>query len=375
MSNVTPNLGALRAFFELVYGAMDEGWLVVSFPSATRQNPAGKPRLDSAWYDLRTISLYRIAQEAAASCPGQNCLPWLRRARPVLHPASWSRGKKSTAYAVPGLWFDLDLVYGQHAASALPATDDAALEFFYALPAEPSLVIHSGGGLYGWWLFREPFIITDGTERTTITHLSAQFTATLVAAGTHHSWTLDALGDLARVLRPPGSINSKYGRLVETLHESGARYNPSDFGWLLPLPPAPRVSQALVALTGQPGIVLVAEHYGIQLSKKSATELCGAHPVHGSSTGSNFSLNPAKQVWHCHRHTTGGGSLALIAVCEGLLPCEAASPGAIRGALFRDAVRIAQKTFRASMPSPPVVRSGCWGNPFANPLAAGGVWR
>jgi hypothetical protein len=149
------------------------------------------------------------------------------------------------------LWFDLDLAYGQHAASTLPATDREALDFLASLAAPPTLIVHSGGGLYGHWLFKEPYRITTPAEHDAIKQLSEQFTHTLVMAGKQRNWTLDALGDLARVLRPPGTINFKYGKLVEVLHEGGVRYNPSDFDWLLDLPIPARTTHAGTAMAGQ----------------------------------------------------------------------------------------------------------------------------
>ena len=244
------------------------------------------------------------------------------------------RSTNDGAYVVPGLWFDLDLAYGQHASSTLPTTDDQALDWLFALPAQPSLIVHSGGGLYPFWLFREPYRVTTPAELEAIQALSEQFTHTLGVAGRTRGWTLDALGDMARVLRPPGTVNYKYGKRVEVIHESAARYNPSDFDWLTPLPQPARATHAGAAVPGQPDLVAIAEHYGTALERKSAAELAGAHPQHGSSTGDNFNVNGAKGLWHCWRHGTGGDALTLIAVCEGWLPCEEAHAGCLRGDLF-----------------------------------------
>jgi len=56
---------------------------------------------------------------------------------------------------------------------------------------------------------------------------------------------------------------------------------------------------------------------------RSGDELRGAHPVHGSSTDSNFSVNKKTQQWYCHRkgHKVGGDILSWIAVDEGLIDC------------------------------------------------------
>ena len=49
------------------------------------------------------------------------------------------------------------------------------------------------------------------------------------------------------------------------------------------------------------------------------------HPVHGSTTGSNLSLNLKDDTWYCHRCSSGGGVLELIAVVEGIIDCRDAS--------------------------------------------------
>jgi hypothetical protein len=40
---------------------------------------------------------------------------------------------------------------------------------------------------------------------------------------------IDSTGDLARLLRLPGTINHTYGSLITVDHAPGRRYNPSDF--------------------------------------------------------------------------------------------------------------------------------------------------
>ena len=119
-------------------------------------------------------------------------------------------------------------------------------------------------------------------------------------------------------------------------------------GWRrFPSPSTPPTAAPQVP--GQPDLVAIAEHYGTSLERKSETELAGAHPQHGSSTGDNFNVNVSKGLWHCWRHTTGGDALSLIAVCEGLMPCEEMRAGALRGDTFRRVVDIANTTFQAGI--------------------------
>ena len=344
-----PDATAIQHFLSLLYGSVEDGWLVLSYPDQAVLKPDGTPVMKSDWFDVARTPWQALAAAAARRARSANVYFGVVLQQPDCEPGQFKRSRSATAYSVPGLYADIDLAYGHHAASQLPTTDREALQFLADLPARPSVIIHSGGGFYGYWLFREPYMITTDHDRETIAHLSKQFAYTLVEAGKLHGWTLDAVGDLARVLRPPGTINHKYGTLVELIHEGHERYNPGDFDWLAPLPEPARAQYSGTSIAGQPDLVAIAAHYGTTVARKSQTELVGMHPQHGSSTGSNFNINQARGLWHCWRHGTGGDALALIAVCAGLLPCEAAISGALRGELFARVVDIANETFQAAI--------------------------
>jgi P4 family phage/plasmid primase-like protien len=80
----------------------------------------------------------------------------------------------------------------------------------------------------------------------------------------------------------------------------------------------------------------VLEVYNINLNHGS--ELWGAHPTHGSTTGRNFRVNLDKNVWFCFRHWVGGGPISLIALLEGLVKdCFEVEEGLDRQ-VFRKAV-------------------------------------
>jgi len=57
----------------------------------------------------------------------------------------------------------------------------------------------------------------------------------------------------------------------------------------------------------------------------------GEHPVHGSDTGSNFVVDPIRNVWYCRRHNTGGGPLEALAIAEGIIECADAGRGCLDG--------------------------------------------
>ncbi len=79
--------------------------------------------------------------------------------------------------------------------------------------------------------------------------------------------------------------------------------------------------------------------------ERRGAEYQGTHPVHGSTTGQNFTLNPNKNVWHCFRCDSGGGPLQLLAVRKGIISCENAGTGALTGHKFKETLRVAKEEY------------------------------
>lgn len=72
---------------------------------------------------------------------------------------------------------------------------------------------------------------------------------------------------------------------------------------------------------------------------RRGNEYWGPHPLHGSKTGQNFWVNPSRNCFHCFRHSSGGGPLLWLAVEEGVIQCEDAGPGVLRGKIFKRALK------------------------------------
>jgi hypothetical protein len=70
---------------------------------------------------------------------------------------------------------------------------------------------------------------------------------------------------------------------------------------------------------------------GLSQLRRSGDEYYGPHPIHGSKTGRNFWVNFVKDCFYCFRHNVGGGPLTWLAIEEGIIRCEDAGPGALRG--------------------------------------------
>ncbi|RPJ37679.1 MAG: hypothetical protein EHM35_06175, partial [Planctomycetaceae bacterium] len=137
------------------------------------------------------------------------------------------RGGVKDTLTFPGFWADIDLrgpghkhevctddcvKPHRHKTLDLPETVEQAKTILAGsgLP-EPTLWIHSGGGLYPWWLLKDPLRVTeDGLLG--LQALSEQWHRiighTFERAGFEYG---TGIHDLARVLRIPGTVNRKAG--------------------------------------------------------------------------------------------------------------------------------------------------------------------
>src|SRR3954452_17064435 len=90
--------------------------------------------------------------------------------------AAGRRGGIADTLALPALWADIDLAGPGHEATPLPLPpdEDAAVAIITAsrLP-DPTLWVHSGGGLYPIWMLDPPHIVADDGDRRDLADLSA----------------------------------------------------------------------------------------------------------------------------------------------------------------------------------------------------------
>jgi len=72
-------------------------------------------------------------------------------------------------------------------------------------------------------------------------------------------------------------------------------------------------------------------------------EFQGAHPIHGSEGGNNFTVNTRKNCWHCFRCNSGGGALSWLAVKRKIIECHEAQKGNLKGEIFKKVLAVAKK--------------------------------
>jgi putative DNA primase/helicase len=145
------------------------------------------------------------------------------------------RGTVADVVALPGLWAEIDVDPSGVKRTAngketkVPSSSEEAIRILSTLPIPPTMLVGSGGllrGVHAYWAFSEPWYFETLSEAEALEHGWYRTVAKVFA---DHGYRLDSVFDLVRVLRPAGTVNSKYGEPVEILAEHEVRYNPSDF--------------------------------------------------------------------------------------------------------------------------------------------------
>ncbi|UCE52500.1 MAG: primase alpha helix C-terminal domain-containing protein, partial [Desulfobacterales bacterium] len=124
-------------------------------------------------------------------------------------PPVKGRGEQANVIAIPGLWMDFDVKGGNHKNQNLPGSIDECREFIKTLEHQPSIIVASGGGLHGYWLFDKILYFNNDEERNKVRKLSKIFQQSVNLKAAANGWEFDDTSDLIRLLRIPGTLNYK----------------------------------------------------------------------------------------------------------------------------------------------------------------------
>lgn len=131
-----------------------------------------------------------------------------------------SSGNLTTVIECPALWADIDCV-------KQGLTGKEVMEALSFLPFKPSIVINSGGGLHVYWVLEAPVDISEDQPAREAVSAALRALAGVLAGDMKAT-------DLARVMRLPGTLNTKaellarYGgkpALCEVIEDTGRVYD------------------------------------------------------------------------------------------------------------------------------------------------------
>ncbi len=141
----------------------------------------------------------------AAARAAEGCDVWTSVALYRAAPPEGQRGSADSAAGLVGFFADLDTKDGGF------ASKNEARQFiesaFYNVP--PSMIVDSGTGLHPWFLFSDPWVFEGEKDRDRAKELAKRFVDSVRAAAGGRN--IDAVGDLARVLRVAGLTNFSRG--------------------------------------------------------------------------------------------------------------------------------------------------------------------
>lgn len=141
-------------------------------------------------------------------------------------PKGGKRGKEDVVSFQTAIVTDIDIFGAAHKSENLAADFDEAKSF---LPFPPSILIDSGHGLQAYYLFDAPLAVTDD-NREEIKRRNKLLLDVIRARASGKA--IDAVDDLPRILRTPGTFNYKLGKdnapLCHVVEVNDIRFTPAD---------------------------------------------------------------------------------------------------------------------------------------------------
>ena len=177
---------------------------------------------------FRCSSAEEIEEVVSAHLEGYNTYidPNLRRT----DLPSGLRGGDEDVTVVNCLTADVDIRGPAHTEQKLPETTGDALKPLEEFPP-PTMLIDSGYGVYGVWVFKEPIPIAIDADREKVEQVFSGFGKAVMQAYEAAGYKIDNVFNISHLFRVPGSWNNKLDSPAECriLENSGIFYTLEDF--------------------------------------------------------------------------------------------------------------------------------------------------
>ena len=140
------------------------------------------------------------------------------------------RGGDEDVTVVNCLTADVDIRGPAHTEQKLPETTGDALKPLEEFPP-PTMLIDSGYGVYGVWVFKEPIPIAIDADREKVEQVFSGFGKAVMQAYEAAGYKIDNVFNISHLFRVPGSWNNKLDSPAECriLENSGIFYTLEDF--------------------------------------------------------------------------------------------------------------------------------------------------
>jgi P4 family phage/plasmid primase-like protien len=204
-----------EAFINALYGNVEQGYLSL-WTLEDKQ---------TRWYEINEVE--NLVNDAMKLRDSHNVYFGVGVRKENLGP--FKRGKNEDVLYLPGVWVEIDLKAGVHAANNLPSEEDVQ-SILDTFPLGPSIIIHSGGGLHVYYLFQEPARILSVQNMNSAERMLSRFQNVFIRLARAKGFHVDNTSDLSRVLRIAGTFNRKAEpKPVKTqLFEPEQRYSIKD---------------------------------------------------------------------------------------------------------------------------------------------------
>ncbi len=208
-------------------------------------------------------------------------------------PRSERRGTRDAVRFVIATWADLD--FHQLDADDRGHAEAVGYERISSLGIQPSILVRTGNGLQAWWHFHEPILISAQ-------HPASYFES--INRGIAKKLGGDAVHDLARVLRIPGTVNlpdaKKRARgcvpvMARLVHSDGPTWSPDDFAHL-----EVKVSKITSAHRDKPVAIVESPHPHqevLEAFEKLLLDLGSSHPLARTWRGDRVLKDSSRSGW------------------------------------------------------------------------------